>query len=76
MKCSIDNCSKMSERSQNQRILQALKFGRKLTPMAALRLFGCMRLAARIYELRQQGYTIIADSIEVNGKRFRCYWLA
>jgi hypothetical protein len=66
----------MSERSQNARILQALKFGRKLTPMAALRLFGCMRLAARIYELRQQGHQIIADSIEVRGKRFRCYWLA
>jgi hypothetical protein len=66
----------MPHNSQNDAILHALKFGRKLTPMAALRLFGCFRLAARIYELRKQGHLIIADSIEVNGKRFRCYWLA
>jgi hypothetical protein len=66
----------MSERTQNQAILHYLKMGRKLTPMAALRLFGCFRLAARVWELRHQGHMIVADSMTVRGKRFRCYWLA
>ena len=61
--------------SQNEQILHYLRYGRKITPIAALRLFGCLRLAARVYELRQQGHTIIADSVEANGKRFRCYWM-
>ena len=61
--------------SQEKRILHFLRMGRKLTPMAALRLFGCFRLAARIHSLRRAGHQIIADSLTVNGKRFRCYWL-
>ena len=40
-------------KTQNARILHYLKFGRRLTPIAALRLFGTFRLAARIWELRQ-----------------------
>jgi len=63
-------------KTQNDAILHYLKCGRKLTPLAALRLFGTMRLAARVWELRRDGHQIIADSMYVNGKRFRCYWLA
>lgn len=39
-------------------ILAALKAGRTLSPMEALREFGCFRLGARIWDLKQQGYPI------------------
>ena len=39
-------------------ILSALKKGQKLTPLDALRRFGCFRLGARIHELRSKGYAI------------------
>jgi hypothetical protein len=59
--------------SQGQLILRYLKFGRRLTPLAALKLFGCLRLAARIHDLRRQGHTIQSGIIWANGKRFACY---
>ena len=61
--------------TQNEQILHLLKCGRRLTPIAALKLVGTLRLASRIHELRAQGHPIMADSIAVNGKRFRVYWL-
>ena len=65
----------MSEKTQNAAILRYLKFGRKLTPMAALRLFGTMRLAARVWELRRDGHHIESGAVTVAGKRFAVYWL-
>ena len=44
--------------SQNKRILNYLKRGHRMTPMDALELFGCFRLAARVYDLRQEGHNI------------------
>ncbi len=44
--------------SQNQRILHILKCGRRLTPLAALKLVGTFRLAARIHDLRMMGVAI------------------
>ena len=61
--------------TQNDEVLRYLKFGRRLTPMAALRLFGCFRLAARIYDLRMRGNDIKHRTREVNGKRFAEYYL-
>jgi hypothetical protein len=61
-------------RSQSARILIALKQG-PLTPMDALREFGCFRLAARVLDLRQAGYTIVSEKVEANGKRFAQYRL-
>ena len=37
--------------TQTDEILQALRAGERLTPLAALERFGCFRLAARIHEL-------------------------
>ena len=62
-------------KTQNARILHYLKFGRRLTPIAALRLFGTFRLAARIWELRQEGYRIGRGTRTVNGKTFAEYYL-
>ena len=48
--------------SQNQEILKHLKEGKTITPLDALREFGCFRLAARVYDLRLKGYDIITVS--------------
>lgn len=41
--------------TQNEMILSHLKEFGKITPMEAIENYGCMRLAARISELREQG---------------------
>lgn len=46
------------ERSQCKMILAHLLAGHTLTPLEALRLFGCLRLGGRIFDLREQGYAI------------------
>lgn len=44
--------------SQNRKILAHLKKGRTLTPLDALSRFGCLRLGARVYDLRTAGHNI------------------
>lgn len=44
--------------TQNDRIEMALRNGEALTPLDALRRFGCLRLGARIFELRANGVPI------------------
>ena len=44
--------------SQCDRIANYLTAGYSLTSLEALKLFGCMRLASRICDLRDRGYTI------------------
>lgn len=50
----------MSE-AQNLQVLNYLKTGKILTPMEALDMFGCFRLAARIYELKDKGWPIYCE---------------
>lgn len=49
--------------SQSEQILSYMKKFRKkgITPIEALSKFGCFRLAARIHELREEGYTITSE---------------
>ena len=68
--------------SQNKRILAYLKSGRKLTPLEALYEFGCLRLGARIYDLRAQGEMIESKTIEITSpsvysgkKHVKQYWI-
>ena len=46
----------MTTATQQDRILAALRRGRAVTPISALREFGCFRLGARIYNLKRQGH--------------------
>ena len=48
----------MSATSQKYQILAYLKSGRSLTPLRALELFKCFRLAARVCELKREGHNI------------------
>ena len=43
----------MKTESQNQRIYNWLQSGEKINPLLALSKFGCMRLAARIFDIQE-----------------------
>lgn len=62
--------------TQNRQILAHLQSGKRLTGLDALSLFGCFRLGARIYDLKQDGHAINSRSISTeNGKRVSEYWI-
>jgi len=52
-----------------------MESGKSITPLDALRDFGCMRLGARIFQLKQQGYNIKSEMVRNNGKHFCKYLL-
>ena len=62
--------------SQNALIKGWLLNGHSLTTLDALTLFGCFRLSARISNLREEGYDIVTEMVEVNDKRIAKYYLA
>lgn len=62
--------------SQNARILAYMNQGRSITGLLALRLYGCFRLAARIWDIRQQGINVKQRLIQINGKRVSVYWIS
>lgn len=63
-------------KTQTSRILRWLKAGNSISPLSAFTRFKCMRLAARIEELRDAGVRITSRTLHRNGKRFACYRLA
>ena len=63
-------------KAQCTRILRYLKRGNSITPVSALSRFRCMRLAARIADLRDAGHRITSRIMQRNGKRFAAYSLA
>lgn len=65
-----------SSKSQCERILKYLKRGRKLTQLKALRKFNCLRLGARIHDLKSRGHHIESEMITLpNNKRVAQYYL-
>jgi len=62
--------------SQSDDILKALQHGERLTPLDALTQYNCMRLASRISDLKQKGYTIHTRTIKTpSGKSVSEYWM-
>ena len=59
--------------SQNSQILFWLQSGHTITPIDALKMFGCFRLSGRIHFLKRKGYDIKTDIVEMNGKKFAEY---
>lgn len=59
--------------TQTQKIKAALEAGVAITPIDALNLYGCFRLAARIDELRKEGMDIETVTQTRNGKRYAAY---
>jgi hypothetical protein len=62
--------------SQNALIKGWLLNGYSLTQLEALNQFGCFRLAARIADIRDEGFHIITDMVTLeNGKRVARYFV-
>ena len=64
----------LTVKSQNALIRAHLESGQTISPILALHLFGCARLAARIYDLRGQGLEILTTKPK-KGKRYAIYEL-
>lgn len=67
-------------KSQRRQIFFHLLYGYRITGIGALTLFGCMRLGARIFELKELGIPIEDRFITVVGKngktkRVKEYWI-
>lgn len=61
--------------TQSKLILNYLKSGKSITPLEALNLFGCFRLGARIFDLKEQGHDIEMKMISRDGKYYASYKL-
>jgi len=62
--------------TQNRQILGHLRLHGTITPQEAMRKYGCFRLGARIYELKQLGHNISSELVKSrNCKHFSRYTL-
>jgi hypothetical protein len=64
--------------SQTKQILEHLEKGNTISPIDALNMFGCLRLGARIYELRHgkyDGKVYEIEEVPHEGKQYSVYKL-
>lgn len=55
--------------TQCEKILHFMETHKRgITPLQAMDHFGCMRLSGRIHDLREMGYTISSDLVEVRNR--------
>jgi helix-turn-helix protein len=59
--------------TQTQQIRQHLLRHNSITPLEALRKYGVFRLAARICDLRSDGFSVQTVIVERGGKHFARY---
>lgn len=66
----------MTNRTHCQKILAHLQRGYTLTPQEAWLKFGCYRLGARIYDLRQAAFPIESRRVKTaSGAYVAQYWM-
>ena len=67
----------MKKGSQNERILDHLIEKRTINPLQALSLYGCFRLSARIFDLKERGINIEkhTEKDRNTGKEYAVYTL-
>lgn len=75
---SNNNENPVSSASQNRRIADYLLAGNSITPLEALEKFGCLRLGARIADIKDRyGLQILSERyVTESGKRVAKYRLA
>lgn len=56
-----------------EKLKEHLESGKSITPMEALKKFGCFRLAVYVDRLRKDGMTIHTEMVKENGKQFARY---
>lgn len=54
-----------TKKSQKDLILAHIEKYGSITPLEAQRFYSCMRLGARIWDLRRDGYDIVSELVEV-----------
>ena len=70
------NQNETTSQTQSAQILKALKNVERLTHLDAEKRFNCLRLGARIYDLKKRGHNITSKMITVpSGKCVAQYWL-
>lgn len=52
--------------SQISLVLNHLQSGKEITPLEALNKYGCFRLGAVIFKLKQEGYNITRELRKIN----------
>jgi hypothetical protein len=66
----------MKTESQTKMIYDWMKEGKPINPMAALEIFGCFRLGARIYDIEQKFDIEVKRQMIYKGeKKWMQYWL-
>ena len=55
------------KRTQADRVLDWMATGKGITPLQALKRFGCLRLGARVYDLKRAGHRIETRRVNRNG---------
>lgn len=68
---------KLKKDGQNARILEHLQKGGSVTPLFALREWGCFRLSSCIFKLKKRGYNIVTEIVNdtATGKRYAKYYI-
>lgn len=61
--------------AQTLRIQRWFAQGKSLTPLSALRKFGCMRLGARVWDLRKAGWPIKSEMVRAGHSHVARYWI-
>tara|TARA_R100000908_G_C3631313_1_gene72042 strand:+ start:146 stop:367 length:222 start_codon:yes stop_codon:yes gene_type:complete len=65
----------LKKKTQKEEILKYFESGGVLTPIDALRKFGCFRLAAIVFDLKKEGHDIKTRLEYSGGKKFAKYKL-
>ncbi len=70
------NPNEKSSNSIKKELKYYLEKGGRLTPMKALKMFGCMNFGARLSEIRQEGFPLVSVWITLdNGKRIKEHFM-
>ncbi|MCK8905819.1 helix-turn-helix domain-containing protein [Haemophilus influenzae] len=72
------NPNEKISQSQCDRILRYLQSGKRLTSLEALDKFGCLRLSARILDLKNRWHQISDEFVHdaLTGKVYKAYFMA
>jgi hypothetical protein len=66
----------MTKQTQEARILAELNAGYPLTPLQVWKRYGCLRLGARVYDLKRKGYAINKRMVKTrSGAYVAEYWM-
>jgi len=73
---NMNRVSPHSPEGQTNRIIEYMRQGHAITQLEALDLFGCFRLASRIYDIKMRGIEVNKVMVyREEGSRFARYWM-